>query len=182
VPRGLKRYYERRHLHFITFSCYRRMQLLASPRRRDALVRLIERVRKQHRCPILGYVVMPEHLHMLIAPPELGDPSAFMQAIKQRSSRQFRRRKAKTALLFADARPKYFWQKRFYDFNVFTEKRRIEKLKYMHRNPVRRGLVASPELWRWSSFRFYMLDEPGIINITKFEDLPDIVPAVLKEQ
>jgi putative transposase len=48
-----------------------------------------------------------------------------------------------------------FWQVRFYDFNVFTDRKRVEKLRYMHRNPVKRGLVASPELWRWSSFRWY---------------------------
>jgi len=92
MPENLKRYYQRRHLHFINFSCYRRMPLLATARRRDSLVRLIERVRKQYRCPILGYVIMPDHLPLLIAPPEVGDPSTFMQAIKQRSSRQFRTR------------------------------------------------------------------------------------------
>ena len=45
-----------------------------------------------------------------------------------------------------------FWQARFYDFNVWTERKRIEKLRYIHRNPVERGLVSSPEQWRWSSF------------------------------
>jgi REP element-mobilizing transposase RayT len=49
--------------------------------------------------------------------------------------------------------PNYFWQARFYDFNVWTEKKRIEKLRYIHRNPVTRGLVAKPEQWPWSSFR-----------------------------
>jgi putative transposase len=56
---------------------------------------------------------------------------------------------------------------RFYDFNVWTTKKRVEKLRYMHRNPVERALVASPEQWRWSSDRFYLLDEagPGSINV-----------------
>lgn len=57
-----------------------------------------------------------------------------------------------------------FWQARFYDFNVWTAKR-IEKLRYMHRNPVKRGLVGSPEQWRWSSYRFYLLDEPGPVRV-----------------
>ena len=48
-----------------------------------------------------------------------------------------------------------FWQARFYDFNVWTERKRVEKLRYMHRNPVMRGLANSPEDWRWSSFRWY---------------------------
>jgi len=55
-----------------------------------------------------------------------------------------------------------FWQSRFYDFNVWTQKKRVEKLRYMHQNPVTRGLVAEPEDWRWSSYRFYLLGEPGL--------------------
>jgi putative transposase len=60
---------------------------------------------------------------------------------------------------------KPFWQRRFYDFNVWTKKKRIEKLKYMHRNPVARGLVEKPEDWLWSSFRHYALGEVGIVDI-----------------
>jgi hypothetical protein len=44
------------------------------------------------------------------------------------------------------------WQKRYYDFNVFSDHKRIEKLRYMHRNPVKRGLVEKPEDWKWSSY------------------------------
>jgi hypothetical protein len=58
-----------------------------------------------------------------------------------------------------------FWQARFYDFNVWTTKKRVEKLKYMHRNPVKRGLVESPEQWRWSSYRFYLLGEVGAVQV-----------------
>jgi putative transposase len=60
-----------------------------------------------------------------------------------------------------------FWQARFYDFNVWTTKKRIEKLRYMHRNPVKRGLVGSPEEWRWSSYRLYRLDEPGLVRVNE---------------
>jgi len=63
---------------------------------------------------------------------------------------------------------KHFWQTRFYDFNVFTEKKRIEKLRYMHRNPVKRGLVGSPEQWRWSSFRDYAYREKGLVTVNAF--------------
>ena len=50
-----------------------------------------------------------------------------------------------------------FWQARFYDFNVWTDRKRVEKLIYMHRNPVKRGLRETPEQWRWSSYRFYIV-------------------------
>ena len=67
--------------------------------------------------------------------------------------------------------PERVWQHRFYDFNVCTEKKRIEKLRYLHRNPVKRGLVVSPELWKWSSFRSYALKEPGVVQINRWDVL-----------
>jgi putative transposase len=65
----------------------------------------------------------------------------------------------------AHARP--LWHRRYYDFNVFTHNKHVEKLKYMHRNPVRRGLVERPEEWRWSSYRYYFLGEVGPVEITR---------------
>ena len=62
---------------------------------------------------------------------------------------------------------KPFWQTRFYDCNVWTAKKRVEKLNYMHQNPVKRGLVASPEDWRWSSYRFDSLDELGMVGVNE---------------
>jgi len=61
--------------------------------------------------------------------------------------------------------PNHFWQARFYDFNVWTEKKRIEKLRYIHRNPVKRGLIQSQEQWPWSSFRWYSCGEVGPVRI-----------------
>src|SRR6202048_3237046 len=63
--------------------------------------------------------------------------------------------------------PAPFWQTRFHDFNVWTEKKRVEKLRYMHRNPVKRGLSATPEDWRWSSYGFYFLDESGPVRVNE---------------
>jgi hypothetical protein len=53
------------------------------------------------------------------------------------------------------------------NFNVWTTKKRVEKLRYMHRNPVKRGLVAAPEQWRWSSYRFYLLQEIGPVRVNE---------------
>jgi hypothetical protein len=61
-----------------------------------------------------------------------------------------------------DKMPRSFWQKRFYDFNVWSRKKRIEKLEYMHRNPVKRGLVADAKQWSWSSYRFYQYGEESV--------------------
>jgi putative transposase len=66
--------------------------------------------------------------------------------------------------------PRPFWQSRYYDFNVFTYNKRVEKLKYMHRNPVTRGLVGRPEEWRWSSYCDYLLDREGTVQIAKLSE------------
>ena len=58
-----------------------------------------------------------------------------------------------------------FWQKRYYDHNVRTHKSFVEKLRYIHRNPVKRGLAERPEDWKWSSFRHYITGEAGLVEI-----------------
>ena len=99
---------------------------------------------------------MPEHFHLLISEPEKGDPSVVMKVVKQRFSRLVRKKRRAGQLdLWADVDDQHVWQKRFYDFNVYNERKRVEKLRYIHRNPVKRGLVESPEQWAWSSFRAY---------------------------
>ena len=58
-----------------------------------------------------------------------------------------------------------FWQRRFYDFNVWSLKKRVEKLHYMHMNPMKRGLVVHPKDWPWSSFSFYSKSKQDLIRI-----------------
>jgi putative transposase len=171
MRRNLKRYYGAGNLHFITCSCYRRQPLLATPRRRDLLLTVLEQVRTRYEFVVAGYVVMPEHIHLLISEPQKKNPSTVMQALKLSFARRVLaqargRRTPLQASLFEHA-PQHIWQKRFYDFNVWTEHKRIEKLRYMHRNPVKRGLVESPELWRWSSFRSYFLGEAGQVRVNE---------------
>jgi putative transposase len=110
---------------------------------------------------------MPEHFHLLITEPEVGDPSVVMKVVKERFTRQLnQRRKTPSAHpLLWDSSPEPIWQKRFYDFNVWSDKKRIEKLRYMHRNPVKRGLVMEPEQWKWSSFRAYWSGERGPVRV-----------------
>jgi REP element-mobilizing transposase RayT len=59
------------------------------------------------------------------------------------------------------------WQRRFYPFNVYSEKKRLEKLNYMHNNPVKRKLVSSPDQWPWSSFRFYYLSDSSVLSMDR---------------
>jgi len=175
MRRNLKRFYGAGDLHFITCSCYRRQPLLGTPRRRDLLLTVLEQVRKRYQFVVAGYVVMPEHIHLLIGEPQKKNPSTVMQALKlgfaRRVLAQARRRRNPAHARLFEHEPQHIWQKRFYDFNVWSERKRIEKLRYMHRNPVQRGLVASPELWSWSSFRAYSLGEAGAVAVNQWRVL-----------
>jgi hypothetical protein len=59
----------------------------------------------------------------------------------------------------------HFWQKRYYDFNIRNNPQFVEKLRYIHRNPVERGLCERPEDWEWSSFRQYAAGCAGRVEI-----------------
>ena len=114
---------------------------------------------------------MPEHFHLLISEPQERTPSVVMQALKLGFARRVlaeqRRRNRAQADLFEHA-PQKIWQPRFYDFNVRSARKRAEKLRYIHRNPVKRGFVTSPELWRWSSYRSYALGEAGGVKVNEW--------------
>ena len=153
----LERRYGLGHLHFITCSCCQRRPLLSTPQTRDLFLKLLSRVRDEFDFALLGYVVMPEHVHLLTSEPNLGTPSDVMKVLKERVSRTFV--KASAELLKSNG---HFWQRRFYDFNVWSHEKKNEKLNYMHFNPVRRGLVEKPGDWPWSSCLFYAKGVEGL--------------------
>src|SRR5690349_19848519 len=116
MPWGLKRYYGTGSLHFITWSCYRRKPLLGDPARRELVLTVLELMRIRYRFAVVGYVVMPEHVHLLISEPmpgepTSGDPSKIMQAVKLSVSRR---------LAIGGEFSGRFWQSRFHDFNVWS--------------------------------------------------------------
>jgi putative transposase len=114
----------------------------------------LERVRRNYGFHVLGYVVMPEHVHLLVTEPERASLSVAIQMLKQMVSQKLPRRDG-TA----------FWQVRYYDFNVWSTAKRIEKLKYIHRNPVKRRLVSEAGDWKWSSYQHYAEHVEGTVEI-----------------
>ena len=173
MPNRLHRYYGAGYSHFITTSCYRRLPLLGSPRNRDLFLRVLEQVRQRYHFVVVGYVVMPEHVHLLISEPQRSDPSGVMKALKQGFARRLLGRMRRgmhskqMSLWQAPVERGRIWQARFYDFVVFSEHKRVEKLRYMHRNPVKRGLALEPQQWAWSSFRHYAYDESGPVLVNE---------------
>ncbi len=120
MPKGLRRRYGLGHLHFITCSCYRRLPLFASARAKNVFAKILGEVRDRYGFALAGYVVMPEHIHLLISEPARGTPSTVMQVLKQRVSRRLRRTPSKKIsvrqlkLPFRDAPDSLpqFWQPR----------------------------------------------------------------------
>jgi putative transposase len=113
--------------------------------------RSLEATRIRYGFMIDSYVVMSEHVHLLVSEPTRADLSVALQALKISVSRRL------------TARP--FWQRLFYDFNVFTDAKRVEKRRYMHRNPYTRGLVTHPKDWAWSSYRHWACGETGVVTV-----------------
>ena len=117
------RYQQTGDLHLVTFSCYRRRPYSGTAEARDAFERALETMRTRYDFFVCGYVVMPEHVHLLLSEPRFVLLSKVLQALKL------------SVAVKREERP--FWSARYYDFNVFSEAKRLEKLRYMHENPGR---------------------------------------------
>ena len=169
MPAGLRRYYGTGDLHFITCSCYQRQPGLATARRRDLFLSVLERMRKRYQFVVVGYVVMPEHFHLLMSEPQEVTPATVMQAVKlgfaRRVLAQLRARRNRAQASLFEHVPRHVWQARFYDFNVYSGGKVKEKLNYMHANPVIRGLVKHPREWPWSSWGVYHGRGDGLLAV-----------------
>ena len=180
MPRGLIRFHASRQTHFITFSCYHHRQLLITDESCRLVESALERVRRSYRLYVCGYVVMPDHVHLLLSEPQiesnpesgllkpdfglsgspdwLSSPQHYTLADAVKSLKQGVARR-----LIEDE--EHFWQRRYYDFNVRSRPQFVQKLRYIHDNPVKAGLCERPEDWPWSSFRHYATGVEGRVEI-----------------
>ncbi len=181
MPR-LQRYYGLNHLHYLTNSTYRRARLYDSERFRDHWVVTLGELRRELGFKIVGYVLMPEHFHALIWPAREADPSQIMQKLEDRTALFVlknlkenltypwcRRMLARVTLPPTVHHHAHFrvWQRRGYDMNIWSPKKREEKLNYMHNNPVKRGLVKQPGDWPWSSWRYYFWNDTSLLAMDR---------------
>lgn len=153
MPAGLKRYHTFGHDHFITFTCYHRLPYLNDDHSRTIFEQTLEQTRQRHHFDIYGYVLMPEHVHLLLSEPPETKLEDIFRILKTQTSKQLKGDR------------EHFWQRRYYDLNVFTRPKFIEKLRYIHRNPVKRGLVENPEDWPWSSYHHWQTGEQGHVTL-----------------
>ncbi len=174
MPRGLHRFHESRQSHFLTFSCYHRLPYFDSPGVYDLFLRCLEDTRRHFTLHIYGYVVMPGHVHLLVSEPEhdtLADAARYLKLSFSKRVRSVVPQVPRAGFASSPGRtvqsaaPASFWQRRYYDRNVRDEREFTIKLRYLHRNPVKRGLAKEPGDWKWSSFGHYARREKGVVEI-----------------
>jgi len=177
-----QRHYSPGQLQFVTTSTYRRVPLFLSERFRRGFVETLRRLRQEMGFLLLGWVLMPEHFHLLLKPEPAEATSLILKRLKEeaathilqtlREHRQYPWCGKMLAQLrlpptVHDESHYRVWQRRFYPFNVYSEKKRLEKLNYMHNNPVKHGLVKEPGDWPWSSWRFYFLQDGSVLEMDR---------------
>ena len=162
----LKHYDNTGTARFITFNCYRNEPSLKDIRAKNILLTCLKNARDKHKFLILGYVIMPEHVHLVIHPPDGTQIGRVIGEIKSLSAREWFR----TTAGKSEKTIRVFWQRRCYDHNCRTRESVREKIEYCHNNPVRRGLVEQPENWPWSSYNWYegKEDVPLKMDIIEF--------------
>ena len=173
----IKHFNDPGHIHFLTFSCYKRLPFFKSDRAKQWLVETIVTAREKHHFALIAYVIMPEHTHLLIQPLlREYDTAAILKSIKQpvsRKAKRFLEEKDSVWLEKLTVRRGIrdvfrFWQAGpGYDRNIRDEEELLEKMQYIHNNPVKRGLVAAPEDWPWSSVGWYLGRYGGKIPIDR---------------
>jgi putative transposase len=148
------------YVHFVTFGVDRRRRLLDLDQPRRILLGVLNEQLGLQDARCVGFVLMPDHVHLMVWFPEAGQLSKFMHGLKRKSSfriRNWYRENAESySAEFGEA--DRFWTPKYYSFEVYSDQKLEEKLDYMHLNPVRAGLVERAVDWRWSSARKYILN------------------------
>ena len=169
------------HTHYLTFTCYRRQQLLTDDQTRTLLVQAIDKARAMYNFALWAWIIMPEHVHLLLHPRvEDYSISRILQAIKGRSARRIIAvwRESSPHLLHRiraiekDRTSFRLWQAGGgFDRNLYQMALVKEKIEYIEYNPVRRRLVSAPDDWRWSSAqaRAGSKDVPIVIDKVSFD-------------
>ena len=154
----MKRIEGHNHARFLTFSCYRNLDLFGTPTLRGAFVDALQSARGGRKFLLHAYVVMPNHVHMIVRPrPDGPDVAAICRSIKQPFAQKVvnRWRELDAPILDRIRTPQgrtRFWQHGGgYDRNIFSDDAMREKVAYIHANPVRAELVSDPNDWEWSS-------------------------------
>lgn len=164
---------------FLTFSCYYRLGFFWHDDLKQIAIDGLRQLQTQFHVCLVGYVIMPEHMHMLVYPHRAGEHQpvsisillhAFKRYVAHQGKKVLRQMASNGALWSApivdwSRGKKPFWQTPGYDFNIDRHATLIEKLNYCHKNPWNRKLVERPGDWQWSSYRFYEFGDGSVLSM-----------------
>jgi len=170
-----RRFDEERMPRELTFSCYKRFPLLNRDRSRRWFIDALNETRQRWPVDLWAWVIMPEHVHLLVAPREAGiSIGRFQGEIKERTARpaiawleEYAPKCLSRITVREGARiRRRFWQPGGgYDRNIDNFDTLYASLNYIHMNPMRRGLAKRPEDWPWSSAPWYAGVRPALVEI-----------------
>ncbi|MCC6124786.1 MAG: transposase [Pirellulales bacterium] len=145
------------YAHFITFSVDRHRRLLDHDQPKRILLGVLDEELRQRQTKCVGFVILPDHVHAIVWFPAVGQLSAFMHGWKRKASFHIRNwYRAEAAHYFEGfGEGERFWTPKYFSFEIYGRAKLLEKVQYMHENPVRKGLVARAADWKWSSARWY---------------------------
>jgi len=141
--------------HFVSFACYKRRKLLFFEKTKYMVLEYLRSEATKHNAKVIGFVIMPDHVHALVWFEGPGHLSSFMRGWKRNSSYQIKEFLKDTNYAKELGEREPVWQAGYYDFNVTSTKKMNEKLDYIHNNPVVEKLVKDPCDWEFSSAAWY---------------------------
>jgi len=174
----MHRYHIQGHIYFITTVVYARRSLFTHPAYVLCLLDSLNYYRFAYSFKIIGYVIMPDHIHLLVWPQKEPNVEAFMRDLKKFSAVRIIRQaevedRVEDLEAFTQAgaetgrSQRKVWQDSYWDKNIFSDRFLRQKLNYMHRNPLRAGLVKGPELYPYSSYRNYLFGDDSLFEIDR---------------
>ena len=169
----LKHYDHDGRARFVTFCTHQKLPVLTNHVFKDIVVNCLFEICRDYKLRLLGYVAMPEHVHLVVVPPEATELGPVIGEFKRITARRIHQlvRNAPSGLLeklmtVRNSKTRFvLWQRRCHDHNCRTPESVWEKVNYCHNNPVKRGLVRQPEDWQWSSYRYYGAGDNVLLEI-----------------
>ncbi len=158
---------------FITFGTHKKVPLITNNENRKIIIDAISFMREKYGFRLIGYVLMPEHIHLVIIPAEGNKVGRIIGEIKRESAVRILDKMIKTKSPLLDklkvtrngVRKHAFWQRRCYDHNCRTPETVWKAIEYCHNNPIKRGLVNDASSWKWSSYGFYHGNNEVVLKI-----------------
>ena len=162
---------------FITISCAGRRPLLANDAAKKIVIEELNAARCKHQFKLFSYVIMPNHVHLVLHPSDNTSIGPIIGEVKARSARRILQTwysTEQTSLLLrktgvGSPRKRVFWTPRCFDHNCRNTETTLEKINYCHMNPVKAGLVCDPAVWKWSSYNCYKGSNETSIKIDRCE-------------